>query len=390
MSRRMMAALGAAAILAAAPAAWAQQQGVSQDEILIGTLQDLSGPLAAYGKDLRNGMMLRVAEANEKGIHGRKIRLLVEDVGYDPRRAVLAAQKLVNQDKIFVMAGSLGTAVNNAALPVQLGKNVMNFFPSALARDMYEPVHPLKYAFISSYYEQIQPAAARLYREKKATRACAVYQDDEYGLEILRGAEAGLKGINVEFVEKTSYKRGATEFSSQVARLKAANCDFVVMGTLIRETVGVIAEARKLDFSPTFLGAFGSYTDLIHKLGGKAVDGFYATMTVQHPYEDDAPAQIRPWLERYRAQFKEAPTNYSIFGYVIMDRLVQSLEKAGPQLTTDSLIKAVQTLKTPVDMFGSPAMEIREGKHLASNESRLSQIQDGRWKVVIDYDAMKH
>lgn len=388
MKTLTMAALGAAAMLATAPAAWAQQQGVSKDEILIGTLQDLSGPLAGYGKDLRNGMMLRVAEANEKGIHGRKIKLLVEDTGYDPRKAVLGAQKLVNQDRIFVMAGSLGTSVNNAALPVQLGKNVMNFFPSALARDMYEPAHPLKYAFISSYYEQIKPAVVRLYRERKSTRPCIVYQDDEYGLEILRGAEAGLKGINADFVEKTSYKRGATDFSSQVAKMKAANCDFVVMGTLIRETVGVMSEARKLDFSPVMLGAFGTYTDLIHKLGGKAVEGFYSTMTVQHPYEEDAPAQIKPWLERYRAQFKEAPSNYSIFGYVIMDRLVQSLEKAGPALTTDSLVKAVQTLKTPTDMFGSPAMEIGPGRHLASDKSRLSQIQNGRWKVVIDYDAM--
>lgn len=382
---KVLAALAAAAL--AMGAAWAQQ-GVTKDEILVGTLQDLSGPLAGYGKDLRNGILMRAAEANEKGVHGRRIRVLVEDTGYDPRKAVLAAEKLVNQDRIFVMAGSLGTAVNNAALPVQLGKNVMNFFPSALSRDMYEPVHPLKYAFIASYYEQIRPAAARLYQEKNASRPCVVYQDDEYGLEILRGAEAGLKSIGVDFVEKTSYKRGATDFSSQVAKMKAANCDFIVMGTLIRETVGVMSEARKLAFAPVMLGAFGTYTDLIHKLGGKAVDGFYSTMTVQHPYEDETPEQIRPWLERYRAQFKEAPSNYSIFGYVIMDRLVQSLEKAGPQLTAESLIKAVQGLKTPVDMFGSPAMEITPDRHLASDQSRLSQIQNGRWKVVFDYDQM--
>ena len=184
-------ALLAAALLAAGPA-FAQAQGVSANEVLIGTLQDLSGPLAGYGKDLRNGMQMRIAEANDKGgVHGRQLKLLVEDTGYDPRRAVLGAQKLVNQDRIFVMAGSLGTGVNNAALPVQLGKNVMNFFPAALSRDMYEPVHKLKFAFLSSYYEQIAPASARLYREKKASKPCIIYQDDEYGLEILRGTEAG-------------------------------------------------------------------------------------------------------------------------------------------------------------------------------------------------------
>ena len=82
----------AIALLAAGPA-FAQSQGVSSDEILIGTLQDLSGPLAGYGKDLRNGMQMRIAEANDKGgLHGRKLKLLVEDTGYDPRRAVLGAR----------------------------------------------------------------------------------------------------------------------------------------------------------------------------------------------------------------------------------------------------------------------------------------------------------
>ena len=71
--------------------AWAQQQGVTKDEILIGTIQDMSGPLAGYGKAVRNGMQLRIDELNEQGaIHGRKLRLVSEDSGYDPKRAVLA------------------------------------------------------------------------------------------------------------------------------------------------------------------------------------------------------------------------------------------------------------------------------------------------------------
>ena len=390
MRRIGFAAMMLSAGLLAGQSAMAQQQGVSKDEILIGTIQDLSGPLAGYGKDLRNGMQLRIAEANEKGgVNNRKIKLLVEDSGYDPKRAVLAAQKLVNQDKIFVMAGSLGTGVNNAALPVITGKNIVNFFPAALSRDMYEPLHKLKFAFVSSYYEQIVPAVGILYKEKSAKKPCIIYQDDEYGLEILRGAEAGLKNIGVELGERTSFKRGATDFSSQVARLKAANCDFVVLGTLIRETVGTINEARKLDFSPVMLGAFGTYTDLIHKLGGKAMDGFYSTMTVQHPYEDNAPEAIKPWMAKYRAMFNEAPTAYSIYGYTILDRLIMAMDKAGANLTTDSLVDAIETLNVPVDMFGFPAMSFSKTKHLGSDAARLSQIQDGRWKVVLDYDKMK-
>jgi branched-chain amino acid transport system substrate-binding protein len=103
--------------------ALAQTQGVSKTEIVVGTIQDLSGPLAGYGKHVRAGIQLRFDELNEQGgVHGRKLKLIVEDSGYDPKKAVLAAQKLVNQDKIFAMLGHLGTAHNNAAMPIQFEK----------------------------------------------------------------------------------------------------------------------------------------------------------------------------------------------------------------------------------------------------------------------------
>ena len=109
----------AAAVLLGSAASQAQMQGVSKTEILVGTNQDLSGPITAFGKQSRNGMQLRVDEINEQGgIHGRKVKLLVEDAGYDPKRAVRSAQKLVNQDKMFLMAGHIGTVHNNAAMPV--------------------------------------------------------------------------------------------------------------------------------------------------------------------------------------------------------------------------------------------------------------------------------
>ncbi|MDP3166649.1 MAG: ABC transporter substrate-binding protein, partial [Hydrogenophaga sp.] len=98
----------------------APPQGVSNTEITLGSIQDLSGPLASPGKQARLGMLLAVDEINEQGgVNGRKLKLIVEDAAYDPKKAVLAAQKLVNQDKSFMMLGHIGTAQNNAAMPVQ-------------------------------------------------------------------------------------------------------------------------------------------------------------------------------------------------------------------------------------------------------------------------------
>ena len=174
------------------PAGAADAQGVSKSEIVVGSIQDLSGPIAGFGKQVRLGMMLRVDEINEQGgINGRKLKLLVEDSGYDPKKAVLAAQKLVNQDKIFIMIGHIGTAQNNAAMPVQFEKNVINFFPITAAREMYEPFHRLKYSFAATYFDQVRTAMPKLVKDKGAKKVCVIYQDDEFGLEVLRGGEAG-------------------------------------------------------------------------------------------------------------------------------------------------------------------------------------------------------
>ena len=379
--------LALAAILAVGTsAALAQSQGVSKTEITLGSIQDLSGPIAGFGKQVRLGMMLRVDEANEQGgVNGRKLVLKVEDSAYDPKKAVLAAQKLVNQDKIFAMIAHIGTAQNLAAMPVQFEKNVVNFFPVTAAREMYEPFHKLKYAFAATYFDQIRLAAPQLVKEKNAKKVCTMYQDDEFGLEVMRGAEAGLKTINVELAEKTSYKRGATDFSSQTAKMKAAGCDFVILGTIIRETIGAIGEARKTGFNPTFLGSSAAYTDLIHKLGGKAMDGLYATMTSQHPYLDEASQPIRFWANKYKTKFNDDPTVFSVYGYNAVDIFIRAAQKAGPNLSTDSFIKAMETMTVAPDMFGSPELSFTAQKRLGNNASRLSQIQDGKWKVVSEY-----
>ena len=376
----------ALAALALASTVSMAQQGISATEITLGSIQDLSGPLAGFGKQARLGMMLAVDEINETGgVNGRKLKLLVEDSGYDPKKAVLAAQKLVNQDKIFIMLGHIGTAQNMAAMPVQFDKNVINFFPITAAREMYEPFHKLKYSFAATYFDQMRRAVPQMVNEKSAKKVCTIYQDDDFGLEVMRGGEAGLKTLGMEFAEKTTFKRGATDFSSQVAKMKASGCDLVVLGTIIRETIGTIGESRKTGFNPTFIGSSAAYTDLIHKLGGKAMDGLYATMTVQNPYTDETSQPIRFWANKYKTKFNEDPTVFSVYGYTIINTFANAAIKAGKNLSTDSFIKAMDTMTIPPDIFGSAQATFSPTKRLGSDASRLSQIKDGKWTVTGPY-----
>ncbi len=375
-----------AAALGAAFAAHAQVQGVSKTEIVIGTAQDLSGPIVALSKPAVNGMRMRVDEANEAGgINGRKLRLVVEDHGYDPKKAVLAAQKMIQRDKIFAAVGSIGTPTAMAAMPLYLEKKVAHLFPLTGARQMFDPLAPLKFSFSPPYFDQMRAGLKRLVKEKGLKRACTIYQDDDFGAEVKDGGEAALKELGMKYVEVTTYKRGATDFSSQVQRMKQAECDVVVMGTIIRETIGTIATARKLGFNPEFIGTTASYFDIIHKLGGPAVNGFYSGCTINYVYADDPSKNVRDWFQRYKSKYKEDPTVLSVYGYQLLSLFVSAAEKAGPNLTPETLNKALEGLTVPRDMFGGDAQSFGPRKHLGSNRAKLCQIVNGRWVTQTDY-----
>ena len=380
------AVLAVAGVGAGAAAMAAEQMGVSKNEIVICTIQDLSGPLAGFGKALRFGMQMRVDEINDQGgINGRKIKFIAEDSGYDPKKGLLAAQKMVQQDKLFAMVGTIGTAVNLATFPTLFDKGVMNLFPLTAAREMYEPLHKLKFSFAAPYYNQMRIAMKWMVKERGAKKFCVIYQDDDFGTEVLKGAEDGLKDINMTFAEKTSFKRGATDFSAQVAKMKSAGCDTVVLGTIIRETIGAIGEARKTGWSPQFIGSSAAYTDLIHKLGGKAMDGLYATFQVGVPYADDTSKEVRDWSAKYKTRFNEDPGLFSAYGYGAVDLFGQTAKKAGPDLTVDGFVKALDNTQFPRDIFGSPAYKFTPTQHLGNARSRVGQIQNGKWVPVADY-----
>jgi branched-chain amino acid transport system substrate-binding protein len=378
--------LATSAALAFAAGAAAQTQGVSKGEIVIGTMQDLSGPIVAFSKQLVAGMNMRVDELNAQGgINGRKLKLVVEDHGYDPKKAVLATQKLVQKDKIFAMVGTIGTPTALPSMPILFDKNIPHLFPLTAAREMYEPLHKLKYSFAATYFDQMRSGVKHLVKLKGSKKVCTMYQDDDFGVEVMRGAEAGLKDINMTLAERTTYKRGATDFSSQVARMRDAGCDLVVLGTIIRETLGAIGTARKLGWGVEFVGSSAAYTELIHKLGGPAMNGFYATNTINMPYMDDASKNVRDWANRYKERYKEDPAVFSVYGYQVIDLFVQIADKTGANLTTDNFIKTLENFSSTRDMFGSDAMSFTKTKHLGSNRSRLSQIVGGKWTPITDY-----
>jgi len=364
----------------------AQTQGISKDEIVVGTIQDLSGPLAALGTHFRNSLQMRFDEVNaEGGIHGRKIRLVAEDSGYDPKKGVLAAQKLIQRDKAFAAVSNLGSAVVLATMPLFLERKVLHLFPATAHPSAYEPLHKYKFQNLPSYAIQIEKAAPSLIKQHGYKKVGILYQDDDFGYDVLAGTETALKSLNMSMCGKATYKRGATDFSSQVATLKGSGCDFVILGTVLRETVGVLAEARKTGWDVPMLVQAAGYSAQVPALGGKVTEGLYGTPLTPHPYPDEANKRLMAWIASYKQKFNADPNAYTAIGYAQADLFVQAARKAGPKLTADSFAEALEGLTREPDFLGSPRFKFSKTDHLGSRATRLAQIRSGRWENITDY-----
>jgi branched-chain amino acid transport system substrate-binding protein len=139
-------------------------QGISANEIVIGTHQDLSGPIKGWGVPVANGMKMAVEEINAAGgVNGRKLRLIVEDSAYDPKKAVLATQKLIEKDKVFSMIGAMGSPTVLAAQDIVLDAGVTQLFPLTAAEftfkvDPAKPQERLKFNNLLPYVESTRAA----------------------------------------------------------------------------------------------------------------------------------------------------------------------------------------------------------------------------------------
>lgn len=371
-----------AALLAFSPGlqAQAEVQGVTDTEIVLGTHLDLSGPINFWGLPVKNGMEMAVDDINAAGgIHGRKLRLVIEDMGYDPKKAVLATQKLLTRDRIFAMVGSMGTVTSAATMPLVLERGLPHLFPITPAEMFALPFDRLKFAYFAPYYDDVRTSLKHLIAKNGYSRIGILYQDDEFGANILKAAQDQLAESGLQLVSVTSYKRGATDFSSQIARLRSDGADLVVMGTIVRETVGAMAAARNLGWDADFLVSQAAYAPIVAELGKGAVDGLYAGAMTPIPYPDTASPDVLDWIGRYKPKFNQDPNIEAVVGYMVIVTAAMGMENAGRDLTVDSLVAGLEQIREHRNIFGTSPISFTPDDHLATRHTFLAQIQNGRW-----------
>jgi branched-chain amino acid transport system substrate-binding protein len=198
----------------------AELRGVTDTEIVIGTITDLSGVTAVQGVNNSDALRMAFDEANAKGgIHGRKIKYIVEDNQYTVPRAVQAMNKLLNNDNVFFTIADGGTPMNDANMPVQFAKNVPNVLPLTAARSMYEPYNRLKFAQFASYYDEMR-SAVKYFAEKRGRKAfCVMYQDSDFGKDVLAGVVAQTEAMGMKIAATSAHRPTDTDFNGAVSKL---------------------------------------------------------------------------------------------------------------------------------------------------------------------------
>ncbi len=358
-------------------------QGVSDSEIILGSHTDLSGPVAIWGVGSINGARMRFEEANEAGgVHGRQIKFVVEDTQYQIPRAIQAANKLINRDKVFAMVLALGTPTNNAVLTQQLKAGIPNMFPLTGARSMVEPYHDLKFAQRGIYYDEIRAGVKYFLEEMGKEKPCVIYQDTDYGQEILEGAEDQLKEMGQALVGVSAHKPTESEFTAAIIRLRNAQCDVVFMGTIHRDTILILEAARKMKFDVVFVGNNAAYGQVIAEQESGSGEGYHAFVHMAKLYKEDGLSdKVVRWWDRYEARFNVEPGIPAMEGYRAADLVVTALENAGPDLDKAGFLAATEAITDYQDIFGYQ-IQFGPGDHKGVSESLLSVVEDGKWKTL--------
>ncbi len=384
--RRVLA--GSAGLLAA-PAiigrAAAATRGVSDTEIVVGCMTDLSGVTAVQGVNNANAMRMAFDEANARGgVHGRKVRFIIEDNQYIVPKGVQAMNKLLNRDDIFFALGNGGTPMNDAVMPAMFEKDVPNVFPLTCARSMYEPFNKYKFGQFASYYDQMRACVKYFVEQRGKKTIGAIYQDTDYGRDVLAGAVKELEVMGMKMAATAADKPTDTDFNAPIARLRDAGCDLIIMGTIVRDTIIPLQTARQIGWKGVdFCGNFATYSTAVAEAPGAPAEGFYSMSPAVYRYPDDPRPDVRAFAERYKKRFGIDPNYLGEAGFTAVNFTLAALDKAGRDLTLESFLHGMESMKDWEDMFQGPPLSLSPTNHHASSQSFLSVVKNGRWVPVV-------
>lgn len=362
--------------------------GVTDNEILLGSSLALEGHAGYLGTQTLHGALSYINFINEQGgIHGRKIKLIAYDDGYDPPRCVANTQKLINRDKVFALFCYVGTPTSVKIIPIVEEARIplLGLFTGASA--LREPYKRYIINVRASYYQETGEVVKHFVEDLDLTRIAVFYQYDDYGFDGLRGTEIGLKKYGLVPVATGSYIRGTLDVEEGLDRIIASGAEAVIMIGTYDPCAKFIKLARAKGFNPVFHNvSFVGSDELARKLGREG-EGVIITQVVPPPDE----TVLLPAAEDYArllAKYypRHAPTFVGFEGFINAKILMEGLRRTGRDLTREDFIDAINTLDVYFVGIGAK-VSFGPQDHQGLNKVYFTRIENGKVSMFTDWKS---
>jgi ABC-type branched-subunit amino acid transport system substrate-binding protein len=362
--------------------------GITEKDILIGASLALEGHAGYLGTQTLHGAMAFIRHINDGGgVHGRRIRVVAYDDGYDPPRCVLNTQKLIIDDKVFALFCYVGTPTTVKIRPLVEEAQIplVGMFTGAHA--LRAPLSRYLVNVRASYYQETGAMVNYLVEKRRFSRIAVFYQYDAYGFDGLRGTELALKAYGLFPVATGSYVRGTLDVEEGLSRIIDSGAEAVVMIGTYEPCSLFIRLARSTGFTPVFCNvSFVGADELSRRLGAEA-EGIIVTQVVPPP--EPMASTNRLWgteeyVERLRKYFPDDSPNFvSLEGYINAKVLVEGLRRAGPDLDRERFIDAIQQIQD-LDLGIDNPLSFSPSDHQGLEKVYFTLFESGRFEWLTD------
>ena len=340
--------------LASAPAL-AQKKydpGASDTEIKIGNTMPYSGPASAYGSIGKTEAAYFKKINDEGGINGRKINFITLDDGYSPPKAVEMARRLVEQDEVLFLFGTLGTPSNTAIHKYMNSKKVPQLFVATGAAKWNDPNNfPWTMGWQPNYHTEAVNYAKHILKTKPDAKIAVLYQNDDFGKDYLSGLKEGLGDKAKQIVATATYEVADPTIDSQIVQLQASGADVFLNIATPKFAAQAIRKAYDIGWKATqyITNVSASTSSVLTPAGLEKSIGIitsqYAKDASDPQWADDpSMKEYRVFMIKYYPEGNPQET-LNVFGYSVARTLVQALKQAGDNLTRENVMKQAANLK---------------------------------------------
>jgi len=323
----------------------AQQRGVSDAEILVGQWGPQTGPAAPWGAVARGSGLLFKILNEEGGINGRKFKYFLRDDAYQPAKTKAIAKEFIEQIGVFAVVGGVGVGPGMAVRDDLMESKIIWVGPATGVYNWIQPLQKYLFAMYPLYDDEAYNLTGYLYEKLGLKKIGVFYQNDDYGKQGVMGVERYLKERNVELIAKVSAEVTDRDLSTHALKLKDSGAQAVVMWCMPTHAALILGETAKIGFKPQWATS-NTLSDSPMML--QITKGLWAGMINSNFAE--LPDSNLPLMVKYREWHKklEPQERWGVFyyaGIMFAEPFVEGVRRAGKNLTTENLVKAMETLK---------------------------------------------